>query len=55
MKKQKSLLQHISLVKFRTISKEPVKSYKTMVQEHLQKEYKELPVYKDTEHEVDEK
>lgn len=41
--------------KISTISKEPVKSYKTMVQEHLQKEYKELPVYKDTEYEVDEK
>ncbi len=41
--------------KISTISKEPVKSYKTMVQEYLQKEYKELPIYKDIEHKVDEK
>lgn len=39
--------------KISTISKDPVKSYKTMVQEFVQKEYKELPVYKDIEHEVD--
>lgn len=37
------------------ISKDPVKSYKTMIQEYVQKEYKELPVYKDTEHEIDTK
>ena len=41
--------------KISTISKDPVKSYKTMVQEYVQKEYKELPTYKDIEHEVDEK
>jgi len=26
-----------------------------MVQEYIQKEYKELPIYKDIEHKVDEK
>lgn len=41
--------------KITTISKDPVKSYKTMVQEYVQKEYKELPLYKDNEHIVDEK
>ncbi len=41
--------------KISTISKEPVKSYKTMVQEYLQKEYKELPIYKDIEHKIDQK
>lgn len=41
--------------KITSISKESVKSYKTMVQEYLQKEYKELPIYKDIEHKIDER
>ncbi|AHB41800.1 hypothetical protein P148_SR1C00001G1021 [candidate division SR1 bacterium RAAC1_SR1_1] len=41
--------------KIGTISKDPVKSYKTMIQEYVQKEYKELPIYKDNEYSVDEK
>lgn len=41
--------------KIATISKDPVKSYKTMVQEYVQKEYKELPIYKDIEHTTDAK
>jgi len=41
--------------KIKTISKEPVKSYKTMTQEYLQKEYKELPRYIDIEYQKDEK
>lgn len=39
--------------KISTISKDPVKSYKTMVQEYVQKEFKELPIYKDSDHEID--
>lgn len=38
-----------------TISKENVKSYKTITQEIVQKNYKELPVYKDTEFKKDQK
>lgn len=38
-----------------TISKEPIKSYKTMIQEVVQKRYKELPVYKDSESKIDDK
>lgn len=38
-----------------TISKDPVKSYKTMVQELVQKKYKQLPVYKDSEDVKDDK
>ena len=38
-----------------TINKDPVKSYKTMVQELVQKTHKELPVYQDSEEEVDDK
>lgn len=41
--------------KITKISKDPVKSYKTMVQEYIQKEYKQLPIYKDIEHKLDEK
>lgn len=37
------------------IQKGPVKSYKTMVQELVQKEYKVTPEYKETEEKVDEK
>ncbi|HOG15204.1 MAG TPA: ribonuclease III [Candidatus Absconditabacterales bacterium] len=40
---------------YNKISKKPIQSYKTMVQEHLQKLYKELPSYKDIEHEIDSK
>lgn len=36
-----------------TISKDPVKSYKTMVQEIVQKKYKQLPVYQDSDQEKD--
>ena len=38
-----------------TVSKDPVKSYKTMVQEWVQKKYKQLPVYQDTEEQIDNK
>ncbi|MEI6672467.1 MAG: hypothetical protein WCL02_03820 [bacterium] len=37
------------------IEKNPVKSYKTMIQEIVQKEHKVVPEYKDIEHVVDEK
>ncbi len=37
------------------VSKSPVKSYKTMAQEHIQKFYKHLPVYHDYNEKVDEK
>ena len=37
------------------VSKSPVKSYKTMAQEHIQKFYKHLPVYNDYDEKVDEK
>jgi len=37
------------------IEKSPVKSYKTMIQEIVQKEHKVVPEYKDIEHIVDEK
>lgn len=37
------------------IDKNPVQSYKTMVQEHIQKKHKETPLYKDIEHELDTK
>jgi dsRNA-specific ribonuclease len=32
-----------------------VKSYKTMAQENIQKEYKTIPVYRDIEEEFDDK
>lgn len=38
-----------------TVSKDPVKSYKTMVQERVQKKHKQLPVYQDTEEQKDNK
>ena len=41
--------------KINTISKHSVKSYKTLVQEHFQKETKITPVYQDTSLETDEK
>lgn len=37
------------------IAKTPVKSYKTMAQESIQKIYKQLPVYKDSEEKIDDK
>ena len=51
---EKFIAKHI-FTKINTITKDPVKSYKTMVQEHLQKIHKELPYYKDSEHEISEK
>ena len=41
--------------KLEQIEKNPVKSYKTMIQELVQKEHKVVPEYKDIEHMVDEK
>ncbi|MBU0627368.1 hypothetical protein KKG31_02090 [Patescibacteria group bacterium] len=41
--------------KINSIQKEPVKSYKTMIQEYVQKEHKLLPEYRDIEHIVDDK
>jgi len=35
------------------IDKNPVKSYKTMVQEHVQKHYKQIPEYQEVEDQVD--
>jgi dsRNA-specific ribonuclease len=37
------------------IDKEPVKSYKTMVQELVQKEHKDIPTYRDSEEKTDTK
>ena len=37
------------------IQKNPVKSYKTLIQELIQKEYKTIPEYKDIEEEIDDK
>lgn len=41
--------------KLKYIEKKPVKSYKTMIQEAVQKEYKIIPEYHDIEEKVDEK
>lgn len=41
--------------KLENIEKHPVKSYKTMIQEIVQKEHKIVPEYKDIEHQKDEK
>ena len=41
--------------KLEKIEKSPVKSYKTMIQEIVQKEHKIVPEYRDIEHKVDEK
>lgn len=46
--------QHI-YSKLEEIEKNPVKSYKTMIQEIVQKEHKVVPEYKDSEHIIDEK
>ena len=40
---------------FDHIDKNPVQSYKTMAQELVQKRYKQIPQYKDIEHDADEK
>jgi dsRNA-specific ribonuclease len=37
------------------VQKNPVKSYKTLAQEQIQKEHKIIPEYKDTESEIDER
>lgn len=37
------------------IQKEPIKSYKTMIQEEVQKQHKVLPEYKDSEYQLDDK
>ncbi|MCX6824813.1 MAG: ribonuclease III [candidate division SR1 bacterium] len=41
--------------KLEKIKEAPVKSYKTMIQEIVQKEHKVVPEYKDIEHKIDEK
>jgi len=41
--------------KLEQIEKNPVKSYKTMIQEIVQKEHKVVPEYKDIEEKIDEK
>ncbi|MEI6774988.1 MAG: putative dsRNA-binding protein [bacterium] len=41
--------------KLEKIEKSPVKSYKTMIQEIVQKEHKVVPEYKDIEEVIDEK
>ena len=46
--------QHI-YSKLDKVSKNPVKSYKTQIQEIVQKQHKVVPEYKDSEHVVDEK
>jgi dsRNA-specific ribonuclease len=38
-----------------TISTHPVKSYKTLVQEIVQKDTKQIPEYRETEEEIDKK
>jgi ribonuclease-3 len=42
-------------VKLETIRKNPVKSYKTMIQEIVQKKHKVIPEYKDIEEKKDDK
>lgn len=49
---EKFIEKHI-YTKMENIQKEAVKSYKSLVQEEVQKQYKVLPEYKDTEHQVD--
>ena len=51
---QQFITTHI-YTKLEQIEKGPVKSYKTMIQEIVQKEHKVVPEYKDIEHIVDEK
>jgi dsRNA-specific ribonuclease len=40
---------------FNHINKSPVQSYKTTVQELVQKRYKQIPQYRDIEHDKDDK
>lgn len=51
---EKFVLEHV-YPEITTISKAPIKSYKTMAQEHIQKIYKQLPDYVDTEEQIDDK
>ena len=51
---QQFIVTHI-YTKLENIEKHPVKSYKTMIQEIVQKEHKIVPEYKDIEHQKDEK
>jgi len=39
-------------IKLKKISLEPIKSYKTLIQELVQKEYKQIPEYRDSEYKV---
>lgn len=54
-KETEKFIQSYIFSKISSIQKDPIKSYKTMVQEYLQKIHKELPVYQDFEYKVDEK
>lgn len=51
---EKFVLENI-YPKVKEIAKMPVKSYKTMAQEKVQKEFRVLPTYKDSEKDKDEK
>ncbi len=53
-KAEKFIRDHVYKM-YDTIEKKPIQSYKTMVQELLQKKHKEIPTYKDFEHEIDAK
>lgn len=48
-------IQRYVYTKLTQIEKNPVKSYKTMIQEIVQKEHKIVPEYKDIEYVIDEK
>jgi ribonuclease-3 len=48
-------IKHHIYHKLENIKKSHVRSYKTMVQELVQKEHKTIPEYVDTPHDVDEK
>jgi len=48
-------IENYIYVKIGEIQKEPIKSYKTMIQEEVQKQHKVLPEYRETEHELDDK
>jgi dsRNA-specific ribonuclease len=48
-------IQKYVYTKLTQIEKNPVKSYKTMIQEIVQKEHKIVPEYKDIEYVIDEK
>jgi len=51
---EKFITRHI-YSKFAEIQKNPIKSYKTLIQELIQKEYKTIPEYVDSEDQVDDK